>query len=178
MAGARPGSGLLDPIAIAAIALLALNDQWLKAAWPGPVTWIASDVAGLIVAPLALQAVWEIGVWAVGRWQGPSLRVLAVAIAVVGIGFVAVQVWPPATDAYRSGLGAAQWPFRAVVALIGGAPIPASHPCRPSAMPATSSPSRPSPSRGGGDVGGSIWRRLREWRGRSIRRASAEPPAG
>ena len=34
----RPGSGLLDPVVIVALGILALNDQVLKAAWPGPVT--------------------------------------------------------------------------------------------------------------------------------------------
>jgi hypothetical protein len=122
---ARPGDGLLQPLPLAALALLALNDQVLKAAWPGPVTGILSDVAGLLVVPIALQAGREVVAWATGRWRGPSMRVLGAAIVVVGVGFVAVQLVPAATHAYRLGLGVAQWPFRALVAAFAGAPIPA-----------------------------------------------------
>ena len=103
---------------------LILNDQVLKSAWPGFVTGKLSDFAGLIVAPLALQAAWEVGQWIAGRWRGPSKSVLAVAIIAVGLGFAAVQVWEPASNAYDWALGAAQWPFRAVVALLTGAPAP------------------------------------------------------
>ncbi len=115
---------MLHPVALAALAILVANDQLLKAAWPGFVTGKLSDIAGLIVAPLALQAASEVGTWAVGRWRGPSLTVLALSIAVVGLGFAAVQVWEPATDAYRWGLGAAQWPFRVLVAAVTSASPP------------------------------------------------------
>jgi hypothetical protein len=121
---ARPGDGLLHPVVLVALAILVANDQVLKAAWPGFVTGKLSDVAGLIIAPLGLQAAWEVGTWAVGRWRGPSLTVLALSIAVVGLGFAAVQAWEPATDAYRWGLGAAQWPFRAIGALLTDASLP------------------------------------------------------
>jgi hypothetical protein len=105
-----------------ALAVLVLNDQVFKAAWPGFVTGKLSDIAGLIVAPLALQAVWEVVTWASGRWHGPSEQALVLAIILVGVGFVAVQVWPPATDAYRWALGAAQWPVRAIGSLLAGVP--------------------------------------------------------
>jgi hypothetical protein len=121
---ARPGDGLLHPVALGALTVLVLNDQVLKAAWPGFVTGKLSDVAGLIVAPLALQAAWEVGQWMSGRWHGPSARVLAVAIVVVGVVFAAIQVWTPAADAYSWAPGVAQWPFRALAALLSGAPPP------------------------------------------------------
>ena len=121
---ARPADGLLHPVALAALVLLVVNDHVLKAAWPGFVTGKLSDVAGLIVAPLALQAAWEVGEWIAGRWRGPSARVLAVAIVVVGVAFAAIQVWAPAADAYSWALGAAQWPFRALAALLSGVPSP------------------------------------------------------
>lgn len=121
---ARPADGLLHPVALGALIVLVINDQVLKATWPGFVTGKLSDVAGLVVAPLALQAAWEVGQWIAGRWEGPSPRVLAVAIVVVGIVFVAIQIWTPAADAYRWALGAAQWPFRALAALLAGAPSP------------------------------------------------------
>ena len=121
---ARPANGLLDPVALVALAVLIANDQLLKAAWPGVVTGKLSDVAGLVVAPLVLQAAWEVGQWVAGRWRRPSRTVLVVAIVVVGLAFAAVQVWAPATEAYRWGLGALQWPFRALAAFLTGASVP------------------------------------------------------
>jgi hypothetical protein len=93
-------------------------------AWPGTVTGKLSDVAGLIVAPLALQACWEVLAWVGGQWTGPSSRVIAVAIALVGVGFVAIQVPGPAVDAYRFGLGVLQWPFAALAAIVAGNGLP------------------------------------------------------
>jgi hypothetical protein len=121
----RPADGLVGIAPLVALALLLLNDHWLKAAWPGFVTGKASDVAGLVLAPLVLQAGWEVGRWVAGRWTGPSLRSLAVSIATVGVGFAVVKAWQPATDAWRVGLGLAQWPFAVVAALLGGTTGPA-----------------------------------------------------
>lgn len=121
---ARPGDGLLHPLVLIALALLILNDQLLKAVWPGVVTGKVSDVAGLVVAPLVLVGLWEIGQWVSGRWRGPSASALLIAIVAVGLVFAATQVWEPASDAYSWILGAAQWPFRAVAALASGVPMP------------------------------------------------------
>jgi hypothetical protein len=123
--GVTPGDGLLHPLALAAVALLILNDQILKSTWPGPVTGKLSDVAGLIVAPLALQAASEVGLAVASRWKGPSWRVLLASIAIVGLAFTSIQLWPPAVELYKSGLGAAQWPFRAIAALLTGQSMPA-----------------------------------------------------
>lgn len=121
----RPADGLLHPVVLGAVVVLAVNDQVLKAAAPGPATWILSDAAGLIVAPAVLQAMTEVVAWAVGWWRGPERRVVLASIVVVGVGYAAVQLWPPATDAYRVGLGLAQWPFRLLLALAQGQPMPA-----------------------------------------------------
>jgi hypothetical protein len=115
---------MVGAVPLAALAVWILNDRVLKAAWPGLVTGKLSDVAGLIVAPLALQAGWEVLLWAAGRWKGPSMRVLAVAIPAVGVAYGASQVWPPAIAAYAWGLGLAQWPVRVLVALLEGGPAP------------------------------------------------------
>ena len=116
---------MLHPIVLAALVVLILNDQALKSALPGPVTGKLSDVAGLIVAPLALQAATEVGLAAASRWEGPSWRVLLASIAIVGLAFTSIQLWPPAVESYRTGLGAAQWPFRAIAALLTGQSMPA-----------------------------------------------------
>ncbi len=79
------------------------------------------------MAPLALQAAWEVVAWAVGRWSGPDRRVLIVAIGVAAIGFAAIQVPGPAVEVYRVALGVLQWPFAAAAALLTGeAPQPIS----------------------------------------------------
>lgn len=123
-AAGRPADGLLHPVAVLALVVLVVNDQVLKAAWPGVVTGKLSDVAGLIVAPLVVQAAWEVIQWVAGRWSGPSARVLAIAIVTVGVTFAAVQVWPPATDLYRGAMGVAQWPLRLLASLVTGTPRP------------------------------------------------------
>ncbi len=119
-----PGDGLLHPVVVASLGVLILNDHVFKALWPGVLTGKLSDVAGLIVAPLAMQAAWEVGRSVRGGWTGPPGSVLGRAIALVGIGFVAIQVWQPAIDAYRIGLGVLQWPFAVFASVVSGGAIP------------------------------------------------------
>jgi hypothetical protein len=118
-----PGDGLLHPVVLAALVVLIANDQVLKRAWPGLVTGKLSDVAGLIVAPVALVAAWEIARRAAGRSWGPSRTALSTACVLVAVVFTATQVWPPATEALRLGLGLLQWPFRGLVSLASGSVI-------------------------------------------------------
>lgn len=47
---------LLHPVSVLAMVLLLLNDQVLKAAWPGLLTGKLSDVAGLALAPPVITA--------------------------------------------------------------------------------------------------------------------------
>lgn len=124
----RPAIALLHPAALVALVALMVNDHVFKAAWPGFVTGKLSDVAGLVVAPLAIVAAWEVMLWGLGRWRGPRARPLAVAIVAVGVGFAAIQVSPPAVEAWRWGLGLLQWPLRALGTVasgqVPGAPLP------------------------------------------------------
>ena len=117
------GDGLLHPIPLAAIAVLVLNDQVLKAAFPGLVTGKLSDVAGLVFAPLAILTAAELLAAAAGRWRASSRAWLTVAVAGVGLGFAAVKLLPPAEGAWNLALGAAQWPFGAVADLLSGRPL-------------------------------------------------------
>jgi hypothetical protein len=113
------GDALLSPVALAAVALLVVNDHVLKQAYPGWVTGKLSDVAGLVFFPLLLVSAWEI----MAR-RDPSRRALAVACAATALVFVAIKLWPPAGIGYRWGLAMFQWPFRALAAAVRGAGLP------------------------------------------------------
>jgi hypothetical protein len=118
------GDALLQPIVLGAIALLLLNDQVLKAAWPGPVTGKLSDVAGLLFAPLLVAAAAELVTAATGRWTGPRERTLTVAVVAVGLGFAAVKLIPAAEAAWEIALGIVQWPVGAIRDVVAGLPLP------------------------------------------------------
>jgi hypothetical protein len=115
----RPAHPLLHPLALAAVALLVINDHLLKARYPGWITGKLSDVAGLVFFPLLVAALWELG-------GGPGARRTAVLTTAVltALGFALVQLWPPASQAYCAGLGALQWPFLALHAVVFGHALP------------------------------------------------------
>lgn len=115
----RRADGLLHPVALGAMFVLAVNDHWGKDAWPGLVTGKLSDVAGLVFFPLLLQAMWELGGGAIHR------RALVVSCIATAVVFAAVKVWPPAHALYEHGLGLLQWPWWAARAALAGAPTPA-----------------------------------------------------
>lgn len=121
----RPAHPLLHPVSLAAIALLVVNDHVLKAAWPGALTGKLSDLAGLAFFPLLLAAV--------AQQVRPALRLrptVAVCAMLTALVFAAIKVWPLAGDAYRVGLGALQWPFRALGSLLAGHGVPGLAPVR------------------------------------------------
>ena len=111
---------ITHPVVVVSLVVLALNDQWLKAAHPGWVTGKASDVAGLVVAPAVVLTAWSL---ARRRRPLPSWAPVVV-VAAVGAVFALVQVWGPAGDAYRVAFGWARWPLDAGAALLAGDPPP------------------------------------------------------
>jgi len=113
-------------MALAALALLVLNDHVFKIHWPGGWTGKLSDVSGLLFFPLFLQGAWEWINLATGRYRGPSMTTLNAACGVTAFAFILVQLWPPAGEAYRWGLGLGQWPWYAIQRI--GAELP---PVRP-----------------------------------------------
>jgi len=119
-----PGAGLAHPVALLAIAALVVNDHVGKGAFPGLVTGKLSDFAGLVFFPLFLQAGVEWALAASGRPWVRSDRVLGWAIVATAAVFALVKLDTPATDLYRVGLGALQWPWHALVATIGGRDLP------------------------------------------------------
>lgn len=119
------GGGLLHPVPLLAIALLALNDHWLKDAWAHPVTGKLSDIAGLVFFPLLLVALLEVALCATGRYRGPSDRALLAAVATTAAAFALVQIAPPATEGYRIGLAALQQPVQVLSLVLGGGALDA-----------------------------------------------------
>lgn len=100
----RPGWLLLHPVHLVALVVLAVNDHWLKGAWPGTVSGKLSDVAGLIVLPVVIIGAVEL---LLRRIVGRG--VIASVAGGCAAGFAAVQLWPAATHAFAAGLGALQW---------------------------------------------------------------------
>jgi hypothetical protein len=108
----------MHPIALAAIALLVINDHVLKQLAPGIVTGKLSDFAGLVFFPLLLAAAAEYA----GIRRGMTTIVIA-AIA-TAVAFAAIKLFAPAADLYRVALAMLQWPFRAARALLIGTALP------------------------------------------------------
>ena len=124
---AAPGDGPLHPLIWGAAALMAVNDQLLKGWGPGWLTGKLSDVAGLAFAPALLVALIELAGCRFGLRVGDR-RLLLGSIMATGGFFSAIQLHPGAAAAWVWGLGAAQWPLRALAALAAGAPAPALRP--------------------------------------------------
>lgn len=112
---------LLHPLSLLALALWALNDHYLKAAWGNAFTGKLSDVASLIVAPMLLA--YASAALHVGRSHVRAL--LSVWCAVIALVMIAIKLWEPAAEVYRVGLAVLQWPWRclASAALVELAPV-------------------------------------------------------
>lgn len=131
-ADGEAGGGLLDPVAIASLALLILNDHVFKAAARGTafgvVTGKLSDVAGMVFFPVLVVA----GVELLGRWQrswaGPQPRGAVVVAAVVATVFALTKVSTMAGQVYAMAWAIMQWPFRAALALWSDGAVPALRP--------------------------------------------------
>lgn len=151
----RPGDAITHPLALGALVVLAVNDHFLKQAFPGIVTGKLSDAAGLILVPFYLAGSAEILAWLAGRQWRVSLRGFAVLALATGIGFAAVKVIAEATGLYEQTLGVAQWAITAPLALFGGSPIASP---RPVALVADPSDLLALPV-----LGLAIWSRTRRW---------------
>lgn len=103
------------PVVLGSLVLLVVNDHLLKQRWPGPVTGIASDVAGLVLLPVAIVLVLD-----AARARPVDRRTMVAASAVVALGFAAVELVPVADAAYEVGLGVVGWPVRTLLGGDGG----------------------------------------------------------
>ena len=115
---------LLRPAVLVCLALWIVNDHVLKAAYASWWTGKLSDVASLAVFPLVPYA--AIDLWRARRRLPPPPPppppvVLVGWIAATGLVMATINTIEIAGDAYRWGLGVAQWPLRA---LWSGALVP------------------------------------------------------
>jgi hypothetical protein len=118
----RARAALLHPIALVAVALLLVNDHVLKAAWPGWWTGKLSDVAALIVGPVAVAALWQLIVRGRAVAGRPGRLPPAEAVIAIGFGamFVAVKLDPLANEVYARVVGVLGWPITAAGDLLAG----------------------------------------------------------
>lgn len=124
----QAGGALVHPLPLAAVLLLALNDHVFKHTHPSFVTGKLSDVAGLFFFPLLLDAMIEVALAVRGRYRGPSMRRLAVLVALTALSFAFMKTTDLGVRVYGLGLGAIRWPFVALAALVGSRPLPALEP--------------------------------------------------
>jgi len=129
------GDAILHPAALAALALLVLNDHVLKAAFPGQITGKLSDAAGLAFFPLLLLGAWELALLLAGRWRWPSRRSAIAVVVVTGLGFVLVKTTAPGAEAFGTAIGFGQWLAGIPGALATAMPLGAAQPARVLADP-------------------------------------------
>jgi hypothetical protein len=80
---------MLHPVVVTAIFVLLANDHVLKQRFPGAVTGILSDIAGLAFFPLALVAAVEL----LSR-RVTGARTIAVFVAITGVVFASAELLP------------------------------------------------------------------------------------
>lgn len=118
-----PVNEVLSPLPLAALAVLVLNDWWLKPSIGASYGWLTgklSDVAGLLLAPLVLTATVDLllyGAYRSGAHLDPSLRrwKLAAACGTTGAVFVAVKLSSGAAT-WVAEVWSHAWPGAAIVA--------------------------------------------------------------
>jgi hypothetical protein len=123
-AAPAPGDVLLHPLAVAALALLLVNDHYLKALAPGLVTGKLSDFAGLAFFPVLLVAAWEILISRTGPLAGPRAHPMAIAVGATGLAFALAKTVPPVAATVGWGLGTAQWLLSLPLTLMSGRQLP------------------------------------------------------
>lgn len=120
-----PGQVLLDPLVLLSVAVLVVNDHYLKHHVGGPIAGKLSDVVGLFFFPLVLLAVleWARWVWRRDRWAARPAEV-AGAVGLTAAGFAAVKLLPAAGTAYVVTVGALRWAGESIVSLAAGSGLP------------------------------------------------------
>ena len=116
---------LVHPLPVLALLLLVVNDHLLKPNHPGWLSGKLSDIAVLVLLPFVLLALADLVAFAWRKLPVPGRVALVTSIVGSAGLFAAIELIPLVGEAYRWGLGAAQWPVRALAALAAGLPLPA-----------------------------------------------------
>lgn len=94
---------------LSAVALLILNDHYLKSAHPSWLTGKLSDFAGLFFFPIFLCALFNLSRNLLNQWLGETtapkfswitLRQAVIAVAITDLIFVSIKLVPSATHLY------------------------------------------------------------------------------
>lgn len=100
---------ITNPVVLGALVVLVLNDRLGKANWPGPLTGIASDVAGLVLLPVVVAVLVD-----AGRTRAVRSQLVARVAVGVAVAFAAVELLAVADEAYERWFGLLGWPVRAL----------------------------------------------------------------
>lgn len=119
-----PGDAIRHPIILAMLVLWAVNDHVLKSLFANGWTGKLSDVAGLAVFPLIPFCAYEIACAFRGSPPRHARTVLLLSLLATGTFLIGVNTSETMADAFRIGLGAAQWPFRSLWSLTTGGGVP------------------------------------------------------
>lgn len=84
---------LSHPLTLGSLAVLLLNDHWLKQAAPSALTGKLSDFAGLFFFPFLLSAMLGL---VLNRWRVAERRIAALSFAVTLVWFTAMKTLPAA----------------------------------------------------------------------------------
>jgi hypothetical protein len=104
---------LIHPLVLAGLAVWIVNDHVLKSAYPSWWTGKLSDIASLAVFPLVPYAAADL--WRTRHGAPPpAVSTLVFWIVATGLVMVTIKTLDVAAETYRWGLGAAQWPLRAL----------------------------------------------------------------
>jgi hypothetical protein len=129
----RPQTGaaldrLVAPIPLAALALLVVNDHVLKPNHPGWLSGKLSDVAVLVLLPFLLVAAWDLFAIGIPRLGPPGRRALVASAIAAAALFTGIELVPWVGDAYRWGLGGAQWLATVLASSLSSDPLPVLRP--------------------------------------------------
>ncbi len=128
MVGLRqlPGHLLRRPVSLVAVALLLVNDNLLKRVMPGTLTGKLSDIAGLVLLPLALVSLAEAARYVFHRqpWR-TTVAEVQVTTAVTAVGFTAVKLSTRVAEAFEHALSAVRWTPSAAASLLTHHAVPA-----------------------------------------------------
>ena len=92
------------PVAFAALAVLVVNDHFLKATFGNALTGKLSDLAGLVLFPLVLLIGLECVLSGLGHSVEGKKTLIGICLVMTAAGFSSIQLFEQASSAYESTL--------------------------------------------------------------------------